>query len=567
MRGLPNLLASRRGRLAAFFALYITEGIPLGFAATAVATQLRRMGVGPAEIGGFVASFYLPWAFKWVAGPLVDVFRSARFGHRRGWILLTQAMMIGTILLTMGVQLPEQLWLFTGILLVHNSFAAVQDVAIDSLAVGSLHEDERGTANGLMFAGASLGQAIGGAGVLFVYDWIGFRGSVVLVALAIMTVTATIVLPMKEALADQLASAGGGLRAAGAEMRRFAVESFRAFVGSRGAFTGLLFSLLPAGAMTLGLALQSGLAVEVGMKNDEVAVLQTWSLLASGTSMVVGGWASDRLGRRLTLAVYIVGMSLPVAYLIMALRQHGYDMPRAPGGAPIPELIRALWVSSLGYAVFQGLMYGTRSAIMMDVTNPAVAATQFTAYMAMANLAIAIAATWQGIAAEAWGYQTTLLIDACVGPLCCLLLPGMARVRGVFTDAGAGGRARSMAVVLGVLCLAWPAYWVMRDAFGAAQPIVGGTFYTMVFIAAALFMLAGSQVLEVAAGGLRRTIPWLAVMLLAMYGRRFVPALEATWVAKAAHAVIVIVPVAAGVLLLVLSRASWQALSVDEPSS
>src|SRR5438309_11309920 len=96
--GLPNLLATRRGRLAAFFFLYVTEGIPLGFAATAVATQLRRQGVGPAEIGAFVASFYLPWAFKWAFGPFVDVFRSRHFGHRRGWILLTQVMMAATLL-------------------------------------------------------------------------------------------------------------------------------------------------------------------------------------------------------------------------------------------------------------------------------------------------------------------------------------------------------------------------------------------------------------------------------------------------------------------------------------
>ena len=36
---LPNLLASKNGRLTAFFLLYVTEGIPLGFAATAVATR------------------------------------------------------------------------------------------------------------------------------------------------------------------------------------------------------------------------------------------------------------------------------------------------------------------------------------------------------------------------------------------------------------------------------------------------------------------------------------------------------------------------------------------------
>src|SRR6185295_14992146 len=135
MLRLPNLLATRWGRLSAFFLLYITEGIPLGFAATAVATQLRRQGVGPAEIGAFVASFYLPWAFKWAAGPLVDVFRSTRFGHRRGWILGTQLMLSATILMLIPIPLPSGLWHFTAILLIHNSFGAIQDVAIDSLAV------------------------------------------------------------------------------------------------------------------------------------------------------------------------------------------------------------------------------------------------------------------------------------------------------------------------------------------------------------------------------------------------------------------------------------------------
>src|SRR3954467_8604197 len=133
MLGIPNLLATRRGRLGAFFLLYITEGIPLGFAAIAVATELRRRGVGPAEIGAFVASFYLPWAFKWAAGPLVDVFPSTRFGHRRGWILATQLMLSLTSVLLIPVPLPSGMWLFTVILLIHNSFGAVRDVEIDSL--------------------------------------------------------------------------------------------------------------------------------------------------------------------------------------------------------------------------------------------------------------------------------------------------------------------------------------------------------------------------------------------------------------------------------------------------
>lgn len=557
---LPNLLATRRGRLAAFFGLYVTEGIPLGFAATAVATQLRRQGVGPAEIGAFVASLYLPWAFKWAFGPLVDVVRSQRFGHRRGWILATQLVMALTLLSLVAVPLPQGLWLFTAVLFVHNVFGAMQDVAIDSLAVNTLEERERGLANGLMFAGASAGQAIGGAGVLFLVDVIGFQGSFVFVAAAILAVTVFIVLPMKEAALERARDAAAGWRRAGAEMKAFAVQSFRSFVGTRGAFAGVFFSLLPAGAMSLGLALQSNLAVEVGMKDDEVAAINLWAMIVSGSAMVVGGLLSDRLGRRRTLFVYTAAMSLPVVYLMWVLQGHGYVMPRAPGGAPLPELITALWVASLAYALFQGLMYGTHVAIMMDVTNPRVAATQFTAYMAMMNLAIAISASWQGVAVEAWGYPRTLLVDAVVGLLALALLPMMKRPPGTFTDALAQGRARKSSLVLGLACLAWLPYWANHELAGRAQPIVG-TFFTLVFIASALFLLAGREVLGHAAGGWRRAALWTAPLLLAMYGRYWLAKLDALPALRiAAEAFVYLVPLLAGAVLLALARREWPAL-------
>lgn len=560
---LPNLLATRRGRLAAFFGLYITEGIPLGFAATAVAAQLRRQGVGPAEIGTFVASFYLPWAFKWAFGPFVDVFRSQRWGHRRGWILLTQMVMVATLLLLIPIPLPESLGLFTAILLVHNTFGAIQDVAIDSLACNTLDEHERGLANGLMFAGASVGQAIGGSGVLFLMAYTGFQGSFVVVAAAIAAVTLAVVLPMREALAPVTATAATGgalLRQAAAEMRGFAVQAFQSFLGTRGAFRGLFFTLLPAGAMSLGLALQSNLAVEFGMKDDALAALNLWSSLIAAAAMVWGGWLSDRWGRRRTLAVYLAGMSLPVLYLLWVLRQNGYDMPRAPGGEPLPALITGLWIATLSYALFQGLMYGTRAAIMMDVTNPRVAATQFTAYMAMMNLAIAFAATWQGAAVEAWGYQVTLIVDAITGPLCVLLLPAMVRSER-FTDALASARARQLALVLGIACLSWLFYLPNQAALGRGQA-VAGTFYTLVFVASALFLLAGREVLGDSFGRGRQLAAWLALGLLLMYLRKFVPGLAGQPLLHGlAQGVLYAVPLAAGLWLLMLSRKGWEAMT------
>ena len=119
---LPNLLETRLGRLVAFFFLYVTEGIPLGFGAVAIATQLRRQDVGPAEIGAFVGAFYLPWAFKWAFGPFVDVFVSERLGRRRGWILGTQIGLVATLLVCVPLDPVSQLGVLSAVLLVHNTW-------------------------------------------------------------------------------------------------------------------------------------------------------------------------------------------------------------------------------------------------------------------------------------------------------------------------------------------------------------------------------------------------------------------------------------------------------------
>jgi len=553
---MPNLLASRLGRLTAFFFLYVTEGIPLGFAATAVATQLRRQDVGPAEIGAFVGSFYLPWAFKWAFGPFIDVFVSERLGRRRGWILGTQLMLIVTLLACTGLDLPAQLGLLTSVLLVHNSFGAMQDVAIDALAVSTLHEDERGLANGVMFAGAAIGTAVGGSGVLFLMPLIGLKGGFVFVAGCIALVTVFIVLPLREPATPVIERRAAGLAAAGREMRRFSAEAFRSFLGTRGAFAGLAFALLPAGAMGLGLALQNNLSVEVGMSDDSVAWLNLWTQVISAGCMVLGGLLSDRFGRRRTLFVYLALMSLPVLYLMGVLTEHQWIMPAGPAGtarrvAPA-ALVTAVWVATLLYAVAMGLMYGTRSAIFMDVTNPAVAATQFTAYMAMMNLVIAYSATWQGIAIEALGYPKTLLIDAVTGVLCLTVLPFIKPSATPGGDGGGAARARGLAAVLAVGCAAWLPYRAGVWQAGAAAPMFE-TLFTLVFVASAVFLAAGAVVLGDSARTLGRLGLALAPLLLAMYLRRWWPQ---------AGVLYLVVPATAAVLLAAQARLPWGALRV-----
>ena len=270
----PDLLATKWGRMAAFFLLYVTEGIPLGFTATAVATQMRRQGLGPAQIGAFVGSLYAPWAFKWVAGPIVDSLTVPRLGRRRFWILITQLMMMATLLVAMRVDFAHQLQLFTVVVFIHNMFGATQDVAIDSLAVNVLPEDERGMANGFMFSGAYIGQAIGGSGVLFLTPVMGFTNTFYVVCAWIACVTLFVVLPLREpAGPPRLVGEGSALRRIAGEIGTFVVDAGRAFVGTRAALVGVLFAVLPGGAYALGLALQSNLGVELGLNDTQVGAL------------------------------------------------------------------------------------------------------------------------------------------------------------------------------------------------------------------------------------------------------------------------------------------------------
>jgi PAT family beta-lactamase induction signal transducer AmpG len=401
---------------------------------------------------------------------------------------------------------------------------------------------------------------VGGSGVLFMMPAFGLKGGFLFVAACIALVTLFIVLPLNEVRTPMDQRRVAGLAAATQEMKQFSMEAFRSFLGTRGAFAGLFFALMPAGAMSLGLALQSNLAVELGMNDNSVAWLNLWTNVVSAAFMVIGGWVSDRLGRRKTLFGYLALMSLPVLYMMGALVDHQWTMPAGAGDAvkrvAPAALVTALWVATLTYAVAQGLMYGTRSAIFMDVTNPAVAATQFTAYMAMMNLAIAYSATWQGIAIEALGYPKTLLIDAIAGLLCLAVLPFIKPAANAAGDGGGSARARRLAAVLALMCLMWLPYRAGLLQAGAAAPIFE-TLFTLVFVASAVFLAAGSAVLGATASTLGRLGLVMAPLLLAMYLRKWWPQLGALYYA---------VPLLAALVLAAQARLDWRVLRVAPPA-
>jgi MFS transporter, PAT family, beta-lactamase induction signal transducer AmpG len=227
------------------------------------------------------------------------------------------------------------------------------------------------------------------------------------------------------------------------EIGEFVRAAGHAFVGTRAALLGVPLALLPLGAYAMSLSLGSNLRVELGMSDELIGTLGLFGGTLNAAGCIVGGWVSDRHGRRVTLAAFIALTAIPTLTLSWLMHSVGYVMPITPGSvAPLTgPLLYEFIALGFAYAFVLGLTYGGSTALYMDITTPAVAATQFTAYMALANLATTYTSTWQGASIEHFGYPTTLVLDVIVGMLCLTLLPWMATARLRNADAAPEGAA------------------------------------------------------------------------------------------------------------------------------
>ncbi|HOD81393.1 MAG: muropeptide transporter [Planctomycetes bacterium ADurb.Bin126] len=446
-----NPLASSWGRKITFFMLYFTEGLPQGFTLVAIVGLMSRRGFDERTVGSFAAAMTLPWAFKWVVGPFVDLIFSRRLGRRRGWILGTQLLMAVGIVAALRLDFASQLDLFKMVMVFVNGFAAAQDVAIDALACDTLDEKERGQINGMMFAGAYLGTAAGGSGVLYISRLaadlsapgvanvdaaIGLPAAMIALVAVLLAITLFFVVPMREKPTEDL-PLHSSFRQAGRRLTTYVGEAGRSFFASRTALAALAFAILPTGAYALGMAVTTKLATNLGFDENRLANLNLVTASIGAASCVVGGLLADKFGKRRMIAIYAALTIVPNLVLAGWMLSSGVDFtlnPKAAGyAAPAMTFLTMFWCVNIGFSVFQGLLWGSRAGLYMDVVNPRVAATQFTAYMAVQNVVLTYSQWWTGLAVGEWklGYGTMYLADVALGLLCLPLLLWMKpRVKG-----------------------------------------------------------------------------------------------------------------------------------------
>lgn len=379
---LPSLSEHKPLRLGSLMLLYAAQGAPEGLLYIAIPAWFASQGVSPEAIGGYIAIILLPWSFKLFNGVLMDRFTWLPMGRKRPWLILAQLILIGSLVWFAGLTEPtDSLYWFAIAGFAVNFAGAFQDVSIDGMAIDILSEEERATANGLMWGGKTLGTAgfafltgklISDEGhALAAYATAAFVALVMLAPLLLRERPGEKLMPWSPGEASplnrerQLTRWWPLVKQVGAAMAKPA----SLLLG-----VGILIAFAAYGIKT---AFSPSLAVqELGWDREVFTERDALADLIGGLfGIFISGWLADRIGPMKALGGALVGMAL------------------LNGAAAL------FWQSGefyfgylLAYSVLFVLMSVCTYAIAMGQSRGTIAATQFSIFMALLNFGTSLGA-------------------------------------------------------------------------------------------------------------------------------------------------------------------------------
>ncbi|MCL6249852.1 MFS transporter [Altererythrobacter sp. KTW20L] len=386
------LTQSKALRLVTLVLFYFTQGFPIGLFFYAVPTWMAANGAGTADIATVVSIAAMPWSLKFVNGFFIDRYTFLPMGRRRVWIIGAQSLIV--VALVVGAVLApahSNVMLLATIGFCANAAVTFQDVGIDSLAVDIMPEDERAKAGGIMggaqIVGISATTAAGGY-LLTSYG--------ITVALLVGTLVPGLVMLFGIAIREREGERRLPWTRGGSHPRNLDIHvgawlpllktTFRAaFVPiSLLLVLPLITRSIPAGGFE---AFHPVMFQQTGgwEATEYTNFISTLGFVAGIFGMFVGGALVDRAGAQRSLAAALVlGIALTVA---MALAQPWWSDSRV----------------LVGYSIgmeFVGIIYFVAMIPMaMRMCTPAIAATQFTIYMAVGNFGRPIGASLAGLTA------------------------------------------------------------------------------------------------------------------------------------------------------------------------
>lgn len=320
----PNSVTSPWGWVPT---LYLLEGLPYAIVNTIALAVFKDMGVDNGTLGPLTTLISLPWLIKPLWSPFVDIFRSKRW-----WILLTQAVMVGAVVL-IGAILPMCTVTLLMILFFIVAFAsATHDISADGFYMIALDLKRQssfvGIRNTFYRGGLVLGQ-----GVLVMIAGVLQKsmGSVPRAWSAVLLISGLVLLAVTAYNFFMLPRpAGDNDRRESRTTRQIFAEfgkSFRTFFRKEGVWWAIAFMLLYRLPEALSLNLlypffkdgadAGGLGAGTEMYGLVYGTFGVAALLLGG---ILGGVYASRRGLYKVLWPMALALALPCAvYLLMAL--------------------------------------------------------------------------------------------------------------------------------------------------------------------------------------------------------------------------------------------------------
>jgi PAT family beta-lactamase induction signal transducer AmpG len=368
-----------------------TSGLPLYVLFQLVPGWLRVEGVGLAEIG-FFALVQFPYTWKFLWSPVMDRFTLPFLGHRRGWMLLTQLLLLGSIA-GLGFIKPDLgLWTVAYLSAAIAFFSASQDIVLDAYRRELLPDVELGLGNSVHVQAYRLSGLVPGALGLILADHFDWHIVFFIIGL-FMLVGIVMTLVIDEAIKEPTPPRS---------MRDAVIEPFKDFINRAGLKPALLvlaFLFLYKLGDNMATALQTPFFVDVGFTLTQIgAIAKTAGLIAAIVGGMIGGLIMVKVS--INRALWLFGL-VQIASIF--------------GFAALSEIGANPWM--LGVAVaFEYLGVGLGSAaliaFMARSTNPAFAATQLALFTALASVPRVFANAVTGVIVEHVGWTSFFLFCA-----------------------------------------------------------------------------------------------------------------------------------------------------------
>ena len=312
----PKTREYLNSRLFAVLFLSFSSGLPLVLIGSTLQSWYTVAGVSLVAIGALTLVGQ-PYVYKFLWAPIMDRFGLLGMGRRRGWILLTQFLLVLGIA-TIALMNPQTHPLLLAWVALAVAFAsASQDVAIDAYRTDVLHVFERGIGAAVNTFGYRMAMLVAGALALIMAANIGWRATYfIMAALILFEMGITILSPRPEKKVHQPNTLVTAI-----------INPLKQFFKRENAWLIVVFIIIYKLSDAFALALNTPFLIRgIGFTLQEIGII--YKLVGLGATVVgslIGGWFLPRMG--LYRALMIFGFFQAVSnlfYMLLALIGKSY---------------------------------------------------------------------------------------------------------------------------------------------------------------------------------------------------------------------------------------------------